>query len=296
VSRKLVGAPARYADLLFLSAESRWDSAASVAQRYATDPSTERFVRIPAQTLWASATVATGRLRSGERVLRDALDDATGPDARWFQHALLLLSDVSGRPLGPAPSTIMRDTSAGGVLLRGLVALRRGNRTAATTALRELRARKADRSLGFGVRYLDARIAAAEHRWAHVVAVLGDAARTGEHDPFSVDRIGSFAMRWLVAEAYASLGRSDSAAGVLERMLAPIGVPPGHYSLRGLVYPFTQRALALRYAESARWMDARAHWNGFLAAWSSPDDDAAILRSDPTGGLLSATTVPSPRD
>jgi tetratricopeptide (TPR) repeat protein len=296
VSRNLTGAPAQYAELLFLSAESRWDSAASVARRYATNPSTERFVRIPALTLWASATVATGRLRDGERVLQDALEDATGPDARWIQHAWLLLSDVSGRPLGPIPPTIMRDTTAGGVLLRGLVALRRGNRATAAAALRQLRDRRSDRVLGFGVEYLEARIAAAEQRWPHVVAVLWDAARAGEHDPFSVDRIGSFAVRWLVAEAYGNLGKPDSAAIVLEQMLAPVDVPPSHYSLRGLVYPFAQRALAQRYAESARWMDARAHWKGFLAAWSSPDEDAEVLRSDPTGGLLSATPIPSPRN
>jgi serine/threonine-protein kinase len=296
VSGKLVGAPARYAELLFFIAESRWDSAASVARRYATDPSSERFVRIPAVTLWAAATVATGRLRDGERMLRDALDGATGADARWFQHALLLLSDVSGRPVGPVPSSIMRDTTAGAVLLRGLVALRRGDRATAMAALRQLRARGSDRSLGFSVEYLEARIAAAEERWDQVLTIIVDAARAGEHDPFSVDRVGSFALRWLVAEAYSKLGKPDSATDMLEQVLAPVGMAPGHYSLRGLVYPFALRTLALRYAESARWVDARANWKSFLTAWSSPDEDAGVLRSDPTGGWLSATTVPSPRN
>jgi hypothetical protein len=83
---------------------------------------------------------------------------------------------------------------------------------------------------------------------------------------------------------------------MLEQVLAPVGMAPGHYSLRGLVYPFALRTLALRYAESARWVDARANWKSFLTAWSSPDEDAGVLRSDPTGGWLSATTVPSPRN
>ncbi|HWO89406.1 MAG TPA: protein kinase [Gemmatimonadales bacterium] len=239
VAARLTGAPAQYGRLLLLSARNRFDSAVVEAEAIATAPETEPFVRLPATTLWASSHAALGRVEEAAAVLRQAVTSAAAagrlPEARWYWQALFFLRTATGTRVEPPPARLRADTSAGAELLDGLAALAVGDagRVRRIAARLAAAAPERRRQIGYGDRYLAALLDAREGRWDSVSARLGGAARAGEHDPFSLDRPGSLPIRWLVSRAYERLGRPDSAVAMVERLVAPTGIPPGHYSLRG---------------------------------------------------------------
>lgn len=272
VQPRLQGAPALYARLLLLSATDAWDSALVAAREAATAPGTEAFVRVPATTLWASALAATGLVDAAAAVLRTAAATATGgqPEARGYWHNLMLLAEAAGRPLEPLPPRFRSDTSAGGELLRGQAALAAGDERAARASAARLAARsQADRNLlGWGPAFLAAKLHARRGAWDSVLVLLREPAAAGEHDPFSLDRPGSLAIRWLVADAWARSGRLDSAAAMLERVVAPVGLPPAHYAQRGLPWAASHRRLATWYDSLGR-ADAAADHRRRLAGLSS---------------------------
>jgi hypothetical protein len=114
-------------------------------------------------------------------------------------------------------------------------------------------------------------IDATSGRWRAVLDSLAPVAWYGEHDATMLDRVSSFPVRWLVAEAYARIGRVDSAAAYMELLLKPTRMAPGHLALRGLAYPFAHRLLSGWYAARGDREKASAHWKTFAETMTKPD-------------------------
>jgi hypothetical protein len=229
----------------------------------------------------AGALAARGAATAADQQLRLAAGTTEGPSRRWFCHAVLLLAAASGRAPGPPPGWLLADTTSGGLLAGGLWAASVGDTAAARARLTQLEHHPAValRRLGHGPRLLRASIEAAQGHWQEVARVLGPAAE-GELDGGDPDQVSSMAVRWLLADAYARTGRPDSAAATFELVLDPTRTPFSHIPLRGLVYSFASRRLALLYQELHREEAAIPHWTEFRKAFVTPDRDLARLRAD----------------
>jgi hypothetical protein len=135
-------------------------------------------------------------------------------------------------------------------------------------------------ALGMSPAFLEAGIHAAADRWEPVIDLLGAAAWQGEHHPLLEDRIDSFSLRWLVAEAHAHLGALDSAVAYLELAVRPLYLPPQVYSLRGLVVPFAHYRLGQWKERLGRSDEAAQHWRLFLDTFQRPDTGFAEIVAD----------------
>ena len=173
----------------------------------------------------------------------------------------------------------MRDTTPGGILLRGLVFAAQGDTHRAGRALNALHELPAVEQLrlGDGPRLLEAWIAATEGRWPQVRRLLGPAALRGENDGSSPAQVSSLATRWLLADAYQEAGLLDSAVAYLDLAIAPTRGPFSHLALRGLAYPFAQRRLAILYGKIGRAEVAQERWRAFAIAFTTPDPDLKQL-------------------
>lgn len=286
-ARRLSGAPAQYLELLLLNASNDWRTLETRARAHLDDPGLERFVRLPAQTHAIGALAAMGAVEAAADSLRHLMGLAEGAEVRWFANALLLLDRaLERRPRWPLPPAVVRDTSTGSVLLRGTHAAARGDTAAARTALRELtrRGEAADRAVGAGREYLAALLEGEQGMWPQAAARLATIARRGEHDPFSLDRVGSLALRWFAAVASARAGMLDSATSLLELVVEPRGMPPGHYALRGLVVPPARRQLAQWYMTLGNGARSAEHWRAFREAVVSPDSITQLWLGTPPRG------------
>lgn len=94
-------------------------------------------------------------------------------------------------------------------------------------------------------------------------------------------------MRWLVAQAYESLGRPDSAAAYLELLLSPLGRVDQEYLARGIAFSFAHRRLVLLYARLGRLEDARRHWEIFKETLAHPDPEMRPLIEEARAALTS---------
>ena len=131
--------------------------------------------------------------------------------------------------------------------------------------------------LGDGPRLLEALLAARNGQWKAVRDLLGRAAQRGEHDGSSPAQMASIATRWILAEAYERSGILDSAATYLELAIAPTRVPFSHLALRGLVYPFAERRLAILYTRMGQPDKAQRHRAAFESAFLTPDPELKPL-------------------
>ena len=280
-ARKLAGAFAVYAAQLLATYQSRWGSAESLAVRAVGGPSTPSWIKDPAVTMLAGALAARGAVTAADQHLRLAASTTEGPSRRWFCHAVLLLAAASGRAPGPPPGWLLADTTSGGLLAGGLWAAAVGDTVAARARLARLEHHPsvALRRLGHGPRLLRASIEMAQGHWQDVARLLGPAAG-GEHDGGDPDQVSSMAVRWLLADAYARTGRPDSAAATFELVLDPTRTPFSHLALRGLVYSFASRRLALLYQDLRGENAAKAYWREFRKAFVTPDSDLVNLRAE----------------
>ena len=119
---------------------------------------------------------------------------------------------------------------------------------------------------------LEAWIEARGRRWEGVTRILGPTAAKGEYDGADPDQVSSLATRWLVADAYQELGQLDSAAAYFE-LIESTRLPFQHLALRGLVYPFAERRLALLYHRLRRPEAVAQHWHAFVEAFVTPDPE-----------------------
>ena len=282
VTGQLTGPFAEYATVLQSTAAGRWGEAESLAARAATAPESPPWFKPAAVTMWAGSLAARGAVTQGDRILRKAAAETHGAQARWYLHARLLLNAASGRRMTLASVSLQDDTTAGGLTLRGLTAAITGDTAGARTALESLQRFSPVEKLrlGDGPSLIEAWIAVHARQWRQAIEVLGARAWRGEHDGSSPEQVASVATRWLVADAYEQAGRLDSAAAYLELVIAPTRVPFSHLALRGLVYPFAQRRLAVLYEKLRRPDDSERHWKAFTHDFTTPDDELKTLLRD----------------
>ena len=236
VARQLTGPGAVYIALLLRAADGRWAEADSLATEAETDPEAPPWLRMQAIAVQASARAAAGDPAGADKLLRLAADSHVGSEARWYEHARLLLAIAAGGSPPPLSDRASRDTMPGGILLRGLWAAARGDGAAAGPRLDSLgRLPDADRRrLRGDPEFLRALLALRSGRAREAVAIIGPAAATGENDGTNLDRVGSFALRLVAADAWAAAGQVDSAAAIGTLALESLRMPPGMIALRGL--------------------------------------------------------------
>jgi hypothetical protein len=197
---------------------------------------------------------------------------------RWYDQARLLLAMAAERTPETVPLKLANDSSTPGRVMHALWAAVRGDSTSTIQALEQARSEAEElKRLGAGPALARAWVDGLAGRWSTVIDSLAPAALHGEHDATILDRISSFPVRWLVADAYARLGRVDSAAMYMELLLAPTRMAPGHFALRGLAYPFAHRRLALWYATLGKSDTAAAHWKKLTESVRTPDPEVAAL-------------------
>jgi len=237
VASRLRGPDSTYMRMLLLNASNQWDTLAVESERLADSPTTESYVRTAAQLHAAGARAALGDSAAAAARLARMVDEAHGGTQRLFVHTRLLFDLVRGEPSRwPLPSDVMTDTAVGSSFLRALHAAQRGDSAAARRQLLALTVRRATvrPQLGAGIQYLELLLSRQESS-SDVRERLLVAAKAGEHDPFSVDRPSSVALRWLGAETLTASGREGEAAAMRAAMRAPTGMPPAHYPMRGFV-------------------------------------------------------------
>ncbi|MDQ2766024.1 MAG: hypothetical protein M3Y30_02605, partial [Gemmatimonadota bacterium] len=125
--------------------------------------------------------------------------------------------------------------------------------------------------LGQGLPVLQGLLDLSAGHAAVVVARLGPLARYGEDDGTNLDRVPAAWARWLVADCYGQLGRSDSAIAYLRLAIADTGLASGHLALRGLLLPFGRRELARDYDRAGNHVDAAMEWRALSDLFSNPD-------------------------
>jgi tetratricopeptide (TPR) repeat protein/tRNA A-37 threonylcarbamoyl transferase component Bud32 len=245
-ARELTGAYAQYADLRILTVSGRWEAAESLAAQVLAAPGTPPALRVEAITARAGALANRGSVVEADRVLAEAASQAAGAPRRWYEAARSLLALTSGHRRLDRGTVMVADTAPGTLIARGVRLALLGDTLGARSAARRARDLPLleQARLGYGALAIDALVDARAGRWEPVVRALAGAALTGEHDATSLDRAPSLTLRWLVADAYAHLGRLDSAMSYMNLALTSERVPSGHLVLRGLAYPFGKRQLA----------------------------------------------------
>jgi len=277
-ARELTGWYKSVADLRMLTVTGRWPDADTMAKRLMS--STTPALHVEAVTTEAATLAVRGRVAEADRILEAAALDsaAAGPQRRWYEQARSLLALTTGnRALGDG-SLALPDSSPGALVARGIRYALRGDTAAARRQRRRIDAlpSAARARLGHGPLVIDALIDEAAGNWPRVVTRLADTARLGEHDGADLDHVPSVTMRWIVAEAYAHLGRADLAVSSMTAAIGQERIPPGHHSLNGFAWAYGTRKIALWEAERGDDRSAQRAWNAFADVFTMPD---AILRS-----------------
>lgn len=252
---RLRGFPAQHIQLLIYSAAAQWDSLALLAGEMVRNPATPRYARFPATTSEAAAWAALGDTARAALLLERAEASATPADIRWFTSARLLYDRARrARTLWPLPPSIARDTGVEAAYLQGLHAAQAGDLAtlhAASRRLSSMTSRQIDR-VGHGGVLLAALDALEAGDSAAAVALLSNAAREGEHQPFTTDRAPTYWLRQVLLDA---IGGAVTVAE--QRELAALavtgsGIPPVHLPLRGFVWiPGARRIAVLNGASPA---------------------------------------------
>ena len=281
-ARELKGVFADYFSVLRPSALADWVAAESTAWRIVSREDAPSFLRIQAVTTHAAARAAQGAVADAERLLLAASRRTASEEMRWYHQARLLLATSAQRDLGPPPDSLATDSSAAGRVMHALWAAVQGDSGTAVRALEQAAAMPEETSLlGAGPALARAWVDAHAGRWQAVTDSLGGIARLGEHDATILDRGTAYPVRLLVADAYERLGRLDSAAAHLELVVAPTRMAPGHLALRGLVYPFALRRLAMLYTALGKTDAAAEHWRELARSLAEPDPELRGLLDEP---------------
>ncbi|MEP6690067.1 MAG: protein kinase [Gemmatimonadaceae bacterium] len=276
----LTGPYAQYGGLELASAAGEWARAESLAAAPLASPSTAGWVRNEARIAVAGALAARGAVRAADSALADASLASTGGQRHFFDYARLVLDGAfsTGAAASIARSSA-RDTTPGALVVRAIASARAGDAAGARRTLRRLQSLPAAdlRRLGGGPRLITAELAAKDGRWADVTQQLDALAVAGEHDNANLDRAPSIMVRWLVAEAYARSGRTDTAASRLGLAMSGTRVPPGQQAMRGLIALVAELKLARWSAERGDSAESRRQVDAARAALRAPDAAQRIL-------------------
>jgi hypothetical protein len=109
--------------------------------------------------------------------------------------------------------------------------------------------------------------------------------RRNEPPPLAALRLPS---RWLIADAFQSLGQPDSARFYLERMLDPPGNHPVLLTARGFAEPFVRQRLVHLNLALGRLAEARRQWDQLAATCVHPDPPLAASMNETRSALLAA--------
>ena len=91
---------------------------------------------------------------------------------------------------------------------------------------------------------------------------------------------------WLLAEAYARLGRSDSTAAYLERLTASRGImDEDNLVLLGMPYSFAHFRLGNLYTQLEQFDRAEEHYLTFLETFTQPDPEYVGMREEARAAL-----------
>ena len=134
---------------------------------------------------------------------------------------------------------------------------------------------------------IEAWIAARAGRPDETVDLLGPAALQGDDIGSVLLRSNRVLKRWLVAEAYESLGRPDSAAAYFELAMSPIGSTAALMEAR-IAHSYAHRRLVLLHVRMGRLEEARRHWESFSATVTRPDPEILPLIEEARAALASA--------
>ena len=282
-ARELTGAYASFAQLRLLTANGHWAAAESLAVKLLASPTTAPALRVEAQTTRAAALALRGSVRAADSVLAAAARTSAGPQRRWYEQARTLLTIASGvRPRGRS-ALDLPDDSYGALVARGMRAAVLGDTAAAREARRRLAAlpETERRRLRHGALAIDALLDGAAGRWQRVVDALRDSALAGVHDATDLDHVPSLTLRWLVADAFAHLGQTDSAITWMHLAVTSERIPPGHRALRGFAYPFAMRRLAQWRAKIGDQKEAERDWATFTETFTAPDRSLRGLLAPP---------------
>jgi tetratricopeptide (TPR) repeat protein len=226
----------------------------------------------------AAAQAARGRIADARQTLagiRDAaLAQGSTGAARGAVGGQMLLSWYSGAASPSPPPAEIWGTTARGLAAHARWAAITGDTAAARRSLSLLTAKPAEDVTRYGEvpDFIEAAIAAQGERWAEVVELLAPSATRGHDIGYLQIQTNRIARQWLVADAYERLGRPDSAASFLERIVAPEG-SAGEIRRRGLTYSFAHRRLARLYTQLEEFDRAEEHWLEFLDAFTDPDPE-----------------------
>ena len=249
------------AALLVSVARASWPQVRVIADSLTSAPKAPALLRLLGTTARASALAASGSVPSAAGVFRQARDSASGATARWYDRAELLLSIANGVTTSGMTLVSTSDSSSGQSVTIALRAAAAGDTALARRYLVRIDSANAHERalLGNGPALVRGWIAARGGRWADVTAALARPALAGEHDATLLDRVSSVEMRWLVANAYASQGKLDSAVLHMRKAVSAERVPAGHLVLRGLVMPSAQQRITTWSKQLAAARDPLAH-------------------------------------
>jgi len=273
IARNLTGPYSTDAQLELANASGDFAQAESLSIAPAAATGTIGWLRVDANTSLASVNATRGRFADADRQLEQASAAATGAERRWYANLRYLLAFVSRRSINDRDGISSSDSMPGDLLSSGLRAFVTADTSKAQRYLALLRARSHVDSarLGQGIPVLQGLLDHARGHDTLVVTQLGSLARHGENDGTNLDRIPAVWARWLVAESYDRLGRSDSAIAYYRLAIADTGLASGQLAVRGLPLPFARRELARVYDRTGDHSDALVEWRSLAEALWKPD-------------------------
>jgi serine/threonine-protein kinase len=282
VNERLHGSLKRAHALIIAVSAADWAEAETLATTLLADPTLSTQRRQFAAMTIASVRASRGQVSAAEQSLHDAAVLTTASRAGCCDNApkmaQLLLRVASGRRSGDRRLWAPGDTTPLGLLARGLRSALDGDTASARRELRALHARRIAESdpIRRDGSLLEAGIAAHGAEWREVIRLVGSSAWRGEPG-----RGGGLNLRrWLAADAYERLGRSDSAAAYFELLTRATRSTYWEIYSNGLASSFAHRRLALLYTQLGRLADARRHWEVFLGAFTSPDPEFRPMVDD----------------
>jgi tetratricopeptide (TPR) repeat protein len=255
-----------------------WDEQVRLGRALRDDPAASMGQQRTGAYAVAAAQAARGRIAHARQTLAGireaALAQGNSSAARRAVGGQMFLAWYSGAASPNPPPAEIWDTTAWGLAAHARWAAITGDTVAARRSLSLLTAKPAEDIIRYGEvpDFLEAAIAAQGERWAEVVELLAPSATRGHDIGYLEIQTSRIARQWLVADAYERLGRPDSAAPFLERIVAPEG-SAGEIRRRGLMYSFAHRRLALLYTQLEEFDRAEEHWLEFLDAFTDPDPE-----------------------
>ncbi|HVP39830.1 MAG TPA: protein kinase [Candidatus Saccharimonadales bacterium] len=286
-SARLAGIMARGTLPVNALAASQWARAESIGIAQLEDAAEDGDVRVASGQCAAAARCARGAVASARATLSRTVAVA-GASSDFSLDALrkwLLLDLLTGHPREPAAGPGPADTSEAWQLYRVLRLAGTGDTLKARAGLRSLARRKATWSTRVDALLAEGAIESRAHRLPRVIERLGPMARTRRLEGRVLPDDVAYASRWLVAGAWASLGRADSAC-FYYRLALERGRGDDVLVSRTLTLPFALQRVVVLEARLGRPAEARRRWLELEALVTQPDAEFRPLLEEARSAAL----------